>query len=268
MDENHQDKTGTKPPAIEDKVSVTSEQKIGIAEHNGTRRRVNSLAWLFKTWASPIGIGTLIAVGTLLWGVITFNLQQRSSQLQAEQQFQSDQLLALDQQEAATLQTYIDNIENLLLNHDLLKSKWTDDIAIIARVRTLTALDGLDAHRKGVLLKFLYEAGLIGFADTAKLHDRIIYLWNADLSNADLKDADLRFADFTGADLSNANLSKANLVGVSFEFADLSNANLSKANLNVAFLVDSVGLTQQQLDQVSSCKDAILPKGLTCHHNQ
>ena len=53
----------------------------------------------------------------------------------------------------------------MLLNHNLLKSKQDDAVAILARARTLVALQGLDVERKGHLLTFLYEARLIGFVD-------------------------------------------------------------------------------------------------------
>jgi hypothetical protein len=40
-------------------------------------------------------------------------------------------------------ETYIDNIQDLLLNHNLLGSKPSGEVAILARARTLTALQGL-----------------------------------------------------------------------------------------------------------------------------
>jgi hypothetical protein len=91
MDENQQDKTESKTPATEANVSVPSEKKGGMPEHNGTGKRMNPGAKFFKTWASPIGIGTFIAVSTLLWEVISFNLQQQSAQNQAEQQHEANQ---------------------------------------------------------------------------------------------------------------------------------------------------------------------------------
>jgi uncharacterized protein YjbI with pentapeptide repeats len=66
-------------------------------------------------------------------------------------------------------------------------------------------------------------------------------------------------------DLSNANLSGSRMVFCCQLLGDdtnLINTNLSKADLSGAFI------SQQQLDQVYSCKGAILPKGLICHHNQ
>ncbi len=296
--------------------------------------------------------------------------QSVSAQMQATQ-VALTQAQALDQQRAVILQTYIDNIQDLLLNHHLLESKPTDDVAILARARTLTALQGLDSERKGLLVQFIWEARLIGFwGDMPQPHEPIInlsranlsgaklpnaslsgaalsytYLADADLSGANLPEADfvaatltkvnfnnaylmlahlssanltnatLYGADLTEADLSVATLTNANLTNATLFGADLSNAtlksttltnaslngaNLSYANLTNANLTNvtfgpiditfehtnvslrgtnlrgailrganlhGANLTQQQLDQVKSCFDAILPPGLTCHQN-
>ena len=97
-------------------------------------------------------------------------------------------------------------------------------------------------------------------------------LSGADLSGADLSDAHLSGADLSFAYLINANFSRAHLENADLSDADLSDANLSGARLNGADLsfadLSFAILTQQQLDQVSICKGAILPTGLTCHHNQ
>jgi hypothetical protein len=179
---------------------------------------------------------------------------------------------AQDQQQATTLQTYIDNIQDLLLKNNLLTSKPSDDVAIIARARTQIALKSLDRRGKGLLIKFLYEARLIGFSDkvtdkkTNKSvytpHSAIISLDGADLSEMILPRSGSFINRLDGIDLAGANLNGADLSEVSLDEADLSGTQLEDANLTNTFL------TQQQLDQVNLCKGAILPKGLTCHHNQ
>ena len=90
-------------------------------------------------------------------------------------------------------------------------------------------------------------------------------LKGADLSSADLSGAFLNGATLSNANLSNANLSSATLRGAFLNGAILHNANLVGANLSGAKLRDAKGLAQQQLDQVYTCKGAILPQGLTCH---
>ena len=265
-------------------------------------------------WLSVLIIPISVAGATIMLSVLQFQLagiQHDHDQQSANLQHEQDHASALDQQRATILQTYIDNIQDLLLNHDLLKSKPADDVAILARARTLTALQGLDPERKGRLLIFLYEAELIGFEDS-KLHDSIINLSSANLSGANLNGAFLSGANLNGANLSGANLNEAFLIyadltgadlrgavlnnailegavisniistvdlsgaslfaadlkGVNLSGANLSGANLSGANLSGANLRGVRNFTQQQLDQVSSCKYAVLPLGLTCHYKQ
>jgi uncharacterized protein YjbI with pentapeptide repeats len=242
--------------------------------------------WDWLQLLGVLAIPIVVAGATLLFGI---------------QQAQS----SLDQQRADALQKYVDNIQDLLLNHNLLgdtplPKNDADKVTIqevqeFARARTLTALAGLkdDGVRKGFLLYFLYEARLIGFQDnTSKTHDAIIHLdganligivlddanlsgvvlggnsqfstslFEAKLSKANLTEAKLSYTNLDNAILSGAFLNNANLTG-----ARLKGANLTDASLNGAILVGT-GITQQQLDTVSSCKDAILPFLLTCHNNQ
>jgi arabinogalactan oligomer / maltooligosaccharide transport system substrate-binding protein len=160
---------------------------------------------------------------------------------QAHLQHQSDQQLAQDQQRATTLQTYLNNMQDLLLNHNLAKSTPGDEVGQVATVQTLTTLRSLDADRNRIVLQFLQEAHLIG------VQDAVINLSNADLSNDDLSGADLSGVDLTGATLTDADLSSANLSSADLYGADLSSANLSDANLSDAYLFDAI-LTGAELD--------------------
>jgi Pentapeptide repeats (8 copies) len=233
------------------------------------------------------------------------------------QQHDIDQQRTLDQQQATILQTYIDNIQTLLLNYKLQESKQTDEVAIVARARTLTALQGLDPERRGRLVQFIYEAQLIGFKDrpgnpTLDLSSAIFYgailygahledahlegthlegahldgatlngiyldgahLDGATITSAYLSSADLRGATLNGTHLAKTILSSADLRGATLNGTDFSGAILNGADLRYATLYNATlngtrfsdaNITQQQLDQASTCKDAILPQGLTCH---
>ncbi len=321
MDEHHRDRTNQKSVITEDTIwlppSYLNNKSPAVSAGPKKKGRNWGLAeksgwdWFLFLWAFLSALGT-IAIPFVIW-----NFTQQQAQLSitaSERQHQTDLQIAQDQQRATTLQTYIDNIQDLLLNHNLLKSKPDDDVAILARARTLTALGGLDTDRKGRLLQFLYEAKLIGFEDShSKIHGPIIDLSGADLSDATLSGATLSGATLSGADLlsadlENAHLDGAILVGAHLNFADLNGATLSgatlsgaifihadltstdltstdlngailsgayllgavlnDAKLSRAYLYGTHYLTQQQLDQASSCKDATLPEGLTCHHNQ
>jgi hypothetical protein len=111
---------------------------------------------LFAKFAIPL----MVALATIGFGLLQLHLADAQHQQGAS---------ALDQQQTATLQKYIDNIQDLLLNHNLLKYDPNSgpydpnfDVATLARARTLTALPGLDPHRKATVVQFLYEANLIG----------------------------------------------------------------------------------------------------------
>jgi Pentapeptide repeats (8 copies) len=204
--------------------------------------------WDLMDFLVKVAIPLAVVVSTLI-----FNGQQANL---ARQQHDIDQQHMLDQQQAAILQTYIDNIQDLLLNHNLLQSYPTDPVVILARARTLTALQGLDPERKGLLVKFIYDAGLINAVISP-----IISLMGANLSRAELHDASLGAANLSNTDLSFADMSNIILLD-----SDLSNANLSNADFRSVNLDRAKNLTQQQLDQVYSCLGATLPPGLTCHH--
>ena len=78
-------------------------------------------------------------------------------------------------------------------------------------------------------------------------------LQGADLENANLQEADLSDANLQGANLENANLQEANFGGANLQGANLiganlQGANLGSANLQGAYLIQTEGLTQEQLD--------------------
>jgi hypothetical protein len=116
-----------------------------------------------------LGILTLIGLpfGITLWeclklliipvviaaGGLWFNRHQRE-----REQYIGDQRA---QDEA--LQTYLDQIGQLLLDKDrpLRQSKEGDEVRTLARARTLTVLARLESSRKGTVVQFLYEANLI-----------------------------------------------------------------------------------------------------------
>jgi hypothetical protein len=201
MDKNHQVKAGSNltvtesklwlpPLSPKDQKKFDRSQKKSFAERTGFSGKT---LWDWLNLFAALAIPLVVVGATIAFGIQQANLanqQHENDQKIANQQHNSDQAIALDQQRATTLQTYIDNIQDLLLSHNLLGAKPGDDIAVLARARTLTALQGLDGSRKGVLVQFLYEAHLIGFLDSKnKLQPPIINLSGADLSCADLRGA-------------------------------------------------------------------------------
>jgi arabinogalactan oligomer / maltooligosaccharide transport system substrate-binding protein len=120
-----------------------------------------------------------------------------------------------------------------------------------------------DSHLNGATL---YDSHLNG----ATLYDSHLNgatLIDTDLSGASLYGAFLYGASLYGAILNGADLSGVHLSGVRLSGANVSDANLSDADVSYADLIDVDNLTQQQLDTVYSCTNAILPTGLICHRH-
>lgn len=167
-----------------------------------------------------------------------FNVAMKRSEAAIEQKrYESEHELAEKNQKEELLQGYLDRMSELLLDKGLRSSGRDTEIRDIARARTLTVLSRLDSDRKGSLIKFIYEAGLINTDGTGSV---------IDLSEADLSSVNLERAKLTGANLSRANLTNANLnearlgtvdlTGVDLTGAKLTGAKLSEANLTGANL--------------------------------
>jgi uncharacterized protein YjbI with pentapeptide repeats len=166
----------------------------------------------------------LLIVPLALAGIgFWFTMQQDARQAVLEEQRAQD----------AALQAYLDQMNTLLLEHDLRNSEEDSEVHTLARARTLTVLGRLDPSRKTEVMQFLVEARLVQTVDE---RDPIIRLSGANLSDADLYGADLRDAYLVGADLSGADLGQAELNDANLGVADLSSANLSWAKLSGAVL--------------------------------
>ena len=192
--------------------------------------------------------------------------------------------IAEDRQREETLQSYLERMEHLMLEQGLGSASAASEASILARAFTTTSLRELDGRRKGALLLFLLEAGLLekekpvldlgkaNFSGTvlfapelSGLNLREVSFAGADLKEAKFVDADLSSAylqgatlieaDLTGADLSGANLEGAKLMGAILTGTDLSGANLAKADLSDA------RVSRKQLELANSLKCATLPDG-------
>jgi len=137
------------------------------------------------------------------------------------------------------LQVYLDQIGQMMLDiKPKRETKVDDEVRTLARARTLTVLSRIGGSRKGTVLRFLYESGLIGQPKNKYMekYATIVDLIDADLSGAILPGAvligaDLRGAVLAGADLRRASLEYADLRGVDLRDANLRGANLGGANL-------------------------------------
>jgi uncharacterized protein YjbI with pentapeptide repeats len=166
-------------------------------------------------WMKLLIVPAVIAAGGL-W----FNRQQRDREMEIAEQRAQDE----------ALQAFLEQISQLLTDEKrpLRRAQPGDDLSAVARARTSTVLRRVDSERKGRVVQFLYEAGLIR-------RDRLVLgLINADLEGAPLSMAELSEASLRGANLSGADLMLAKLGG-----ADLRDANLSGANIWWAYLRDA-----------------------------
>jgi hypothetical protein len=203
-------------------------------------------------------IGALIALG----GV--FTAQMVSIALDDRRTHEARDLEAQRAGEAA-LQTYFENVGELLIEKPLRRASPGDNLSTVVRAQTLSVLAGLDPDRKRLLLLFLYESGLIykdkpvvslAAADLrgAKLRGAVLH--RANLRGADLLEADLRSANLSGADL------EADLRGADLRGADLLEADLSEANLKGAHMQGATGVPSRELKQQAySLEGATMPDG-------
>jgi hypothetical protein len=153
-------------------------------------------------WFQLLIILAVLALGGSLFTFTTTRIGQEATR----QRDQTERELTGDNQREAALQSYMDNIAELLLEKHLRESHPADEVRTIARVRTLTTLPRLDKARKGSVLHFLHEAQLIEQGQS------LIALSDADLSDANLSGANLSDADLSGADITQPQLNGTRLL--------------------------------------------------------
>ena len=211
-------------------------------------------------WMQLLIVPLVLAIGGL-W----FNQIQKTREHEAsEQNAKIERELASDNQREALLQSYLDRMAELLLDKHLMDEEVNNKARDIARAQTLTVLSRLDPVRKGSLVQFLQEAGLIKRYKGIREDDRtIIFMQHADLRRAYLVEATLLSTDLSQTNLSKANLSRAYMFKVNLyeadlreavlveafvTYADLRGANLTRANLCNSDLRKS-NLSQTELDE-------------------
>src|SRR5262249_8730898 len=97
---------------------------------------------------APLAI--VVSIAGLRVGAKQFNEQQKATAAQT-----------LDQQRQVTLSGYLDHMSTLVLQNNLTQSKTGAPVRAIAVALTDTATRNLDGARKGTLIRYLWQAGLI-----------------------------------------------------------------------------------------------------------
>ncbi len=208
---------------------------------NGSNKSGKTL-WDWLNLLGVLAIPVVVGLGTL-WFTTK---QSQASDRANKQQHETELQIATDNQREAALQAYIDKMADLLEKH-LRESKPEEEVRKIANIRTLTILPRLDGRRKGFVVQFLLDSGLISInkdVDREKAYElndlSIISLFGADLSGADLNGPyRLNDVNLAGAILNDAHLEKTDLSGAHLHYAELNGAHLEKADLTKAYLVDA-----------------------------
>jgi uncharacterized protein YjbI with pentapeptide repeats len=178
----------------------------------------------FWEWLDLLLLPLVLAGGVLLLTRARRQIERRRS----EENASVEREIASDHQKEEAVQAYFDRMAELLLKEKLSKFS-PEEVRSVARIRTLTVLRGLDPNRKGRVLMFLKDSGLIE-------REAVIDLCGADLSGisatfASLGRVNLSEANLSGANLQGAGLSKSYLGGTNLQGADLAGANLAGADL-------------------------------------
>ena len=129
----------------------------GFAEYSGSVSSRFDRPKSLWDWLDLLLVPLLLALGAWLLNRSARTREQEAEERRVEEQ----QKIEEDRSRDDALQKYLDTITDLL-NDGLRESEQDDVKRIIARARTLTVLRQLDEERKGLLLQFLSESGLIG----------------------------------------------------------------------------------------------------------
>ncbi len=190
-------------------------------------------------------------------GIISWIYKEAERDKAIIEQREKDQVTNID--------SFFKILTELITKNNLLKSNFDDPNRIIARTRSILAFEDADSERKGQILQFIYESGLINSNPILNLNgvnlkksnlNGIIlraseikgaYFNNSSMKNSFLDNSNLTSCDFSNSDftecsliktnlsytnLSNANFKDLNLLSVNFEGANLSNADLRGCQLS------------------------------------
>src|SRR5215217_5693132 len=137
----------------------------------------------------------LIIPAVLAGGGLWFNRQQQERQREDNlQQQERERVFAERRSQEEALQAYLDGMSQLLADRDrpLHRAQLGDSLSTVARAQTLTVLTRLDGERKGSVVRFLYDSGLMGRLKPIKGSkrsgkvDSIVDLRGADLRGINL----------------------------------------------------------------------------------
>jgi uncharacterized protein YjbI with pentapeptide repeats len=148
--------------------------------------------------------------------------QAAQDRLQANRRAANDRAIANQRARGDTVRVYLQQMSNLLLDHDLRHSRIGSDVRVLARTLTLTVLPQLDGERKGLVLQFLSEQQLINPPQTRQVYAGDVPLLVGIKHGVSAAKVSLEGADLSGLvwgggrELEAGDLSGANLRGARF----------------------------------------------------
>jgi hypothetical protein len=177
--------------------SRDEEQRVGRKKPGRKRSQLPQKSiWTAVKNNAALVTAVLALFGVLITGAINTYIANKDQAAQREvEAFNAQKQRELEAEKAqnAALQTYLDQMGQMLLNQDLLSSEEGSELRTLARARTLSVFGPLNPEGRRIALVFLNEAALIDNPDP------VISLFSADLSEADLSEADLSGANLSGA---------------------------------------------------------------------
>jgi hypothetical protein len=178
----------------------------------------------------------------------------RRDQKREDARVSRERSIAADARREESLRTYLQQMSDLMLRHRLRASRGStegefppSDVQVLARTLTLTVLGRLDPARKGLVVRFLYEARLLDDSSGVRGDVRHFNVPAVDLADADLRRVSLRGATLqsfvgpegtgaglSGADLGHADFRDADVEALKVQDADLRGADFSGADLHLS----------------------------------
>ena len=203
-----------------------------------------------------------VLIGAFLIPLVLFTATQnyQDQVIEREREYQeSVRQQELDRLHQQALEDYFSQLSTILLELEGdFREPQNERLRTLTNAATLTLLrePKLDGYRKGQVIRFLSQVGLItadsnsadqltaSTAVTLNLNQSSLSgasLSGVDLRGASFEGANLSKADLNGADLRDADLTGADLSQADLQYADLRNANLSNANLSDVFMYQEDG---------------------------
>lgn len=222
-------------------------------------------------------------------GILTVVLPLQRENL-SEQQTQNSYLISFnnrqrslqsvhDEQKQLILNTYQQDLTNLMLKYDSSDNSTDDDderISLIIRTKTLHALRQLDPARKLILLQLLIDSGIqhrinISQSDFSTLvfppgsfYNQLqlidITARNISFKNVYLYQSNFSYSILDDSLFLNSNCSHADFSYASLQRTDWTNTDVTQAIFNYTNL-HGASMTNEQLTTVRSFQGAILPNG-------